>query len=173
MDDRKGVMVRPARPDDIRPMADLLAELFTLERDFSVDPTVQRRGLRLLLEDHPRCCVLVAETAGRVVGMVMVQVLISTAEGGRVGLLEDLLVGDGWRGRGVGSSLLRAAEEWARERGLLRLQLLADRENHAGLGFYRARRWQVTELVCLRREGWELPDRAVGLATPAPPQIRT
>lgn len=52
--------------------------------------------------------------------------------------------------------MLRAAEAWARERGLLRLQLLADRGNQAGLEFYRARHWHMTALVCLRREGWEL-----------------
>ncbi|HSH70080.1 MAG TPA: GNAT family N-acetyltransferase [Deferrisomatales bacterium] len=157
MPDRQTFTVRPARPGDIEAMAGLLTELFAIETDFSANHSAQRRGLQLLLGDTERCCVLVAGTAAHVVGMVTVQVLISTAEGGPVGLLEDLVVGDGWRGCGVGSSLLRAAEAWAREHGLLRLQLLADWGNRDGLGFYRARRWQMTELVGLRREGWALP----------------
>ena len=155
MCDREAATVRPARPDDIETMTELLAELFTIEADFAVDPTVQRRGLQLLLKNPDQACVLVAETVGKIVGMVTVQLLTSTAEGGRVGLLEDLVVHGGWRGRGVGTSLLREVETWAHKRGLLRLQLLADKENLPGLEFYRARHWAPTQLVCLRRKGQE------------------
>ncbi len=75
-------------------MSGLLAELFSIEADFTVDPAVQRRGLQLLVGRRP---LLRAGGRGRgpVIGMVTLQVLISTAEGGPVGLLEDLVVGDG------------------------------------------------------------------------------
>jgi GNAT superfamily N-acetyltransferase len=145
------IAVRAAQPADLEPMTELLGELFNLEADFTAEPAAQRRGLRLLMDDPNGSCVLVADVAGQVIGMVTVQVLVSTAEGGRVGLLEDLVVRDGWRRQGAGTALLDAAEHWAREHGLLRLQLLADRDNLTGLEFYGARDWYVTQLVCVRR----------------------
>jgi GNAT superfamily N-acetyltransferase len=154
MNDPGSITVRPADTEDVEPMVGLLEQLFAIEADFTADPALQRRGLHRLLNKGEDACVLVAASTGQVVGMVTVQVLASTAEGGEVGLLEDLVVGDGWRGRGVGSALLAAAEAWSRCRGLARLQLLADRANGPGLEFYTARRWGETRLVCLRRRQW-------------------
>ncbi|RMG93795.1 MAG: GNAT family N-acetyltransferase [Candidatus Dadabacteria bacterium] len=149
------VSIRAANATDVPELCRLLGQLFRLEADFSPDPSRQAKGLeRLLAADPSRAAVFVAEAGGRVVGMVSLQVLVSTAEGGEVGLLEDLIVDESLRGRGIGTALLAAAEGWARSRGLLRLQLLADRENGPALGFYRARRWGPTQLVALRRAHW-------------------
>ncbi|NOY45484.1 GNAT family N-acetyltransferase [Deferrisoma camini] len=156
----EAVTVRPARPDDVPALCRLLEQLFRLEADFASDPARQARGLAWLLAADPRRAqVFVAEAAGRPVGMVSVQVLISTAEGGEVGLLEDLVVDEGFRGRGIGATLLEAAEAWAHGRGLLRLQLLADRDNAPALRFYRHRRWHPTRLLALRRAGWAVRRR--------------
>ncbi|MBU1138068.1 MAG: GNAT family N-acetyltransferase, partial [Proteobacteria bacterium] len=64
-------------------------------------------------------------------------------------LVEDVVVEEEWRGRGVGTALLKALEDWAGERDILRFQLLADRSNKAGLRFYHNQTWQDTKLVCL------------------------
>lgn len=148
--DAKTVTIRPAEGADVEEMVDLLGRLFAIEADFAADAAKQRAGLRLLL-DRPDAFLAVAEADGRAVGMCSVQILVSTAEGGRVGLLEDLVVREEVRGRGIGTGLLQAAEGWARDRGLLRLQLLADRTNAPALGFYGARKWGSTRLVALRR----------------------
>ena len=42
-----------------------------------------------------------------------------------------------WRGRGVGSALLAAAIEWAREQGLHKLSLGVFAHNAAGIALYR------------------------------------
>lgn len=144
------VTVRSARPEDVEELAHLLGQLFAIEADFGIDPEKQRAGLRLLLE-RSDAFVAVAEDGGRVVGMGSVQTFISTAEGGAVGLVEDLVVHGARRGRGIGLRLLRALEAWAEHRGLRRLQLLADRENGPALAFYRRRGWEGTRLVALRR----------------------
>jgi hypothetical protein len=73
--------LRSATTSDISLLAQLLAELFSLEQDFSVDVQAQQRGLALLLE-QPGATVAVAESAGQIVGMATMQQLISTAEGG-------------------------------------------------------------------------------------------
>jgi GNAT superfamily N-acetyltransferase len=131
----------------------LLGQLFSLEADFRPDPVRQRRGLSLMLDDRLRRVVLVAEVAGRVVGMVTGQLVVSTSEGAASVWVEDMVVDEGARRAGVGRRLLRAVEEWGAGRGATRLQLLADRENTPALRFYEARGWSGTRLVCLRRGG--------------------
>jgi len=57
----------------------------------------------------------------RVAGMVSVLFTVSTALGGRVALLEDLVVAPEARGQGSGSALLQAAIAFAKESGALRV----------------------------------------------------
>lgn len=142
--------ILPAQPRHIPQLVELLHGLFALESDFAFDAVKAERGLRLLLECGD-ALVLAAEAEGRVVGMCTVQTLISTAEGGAVGQVEDVVVADGWRGQGVGRRLLAQAERWASGRGLTRLQLLADRNNGPALDFYGRVGWADTQLVCRRR----------------------
>ena len=143
------VKIRPARAADLDSLIALLEVLFTIETDFVFDKARQRRGLRLLL-DNPRACILVAEAEGTAIGMATGQLTISTAEGSPALLIEDLVVNGPWRDRGIGRKLLVELGEWAAAHGARRLQLLADRNNSAGLGFYRKLGWQTTELICLR-----------------------
>jgi GNAT superfamily N-acetyltransferase len=75
---------------------------------------------------------------------------VSTAEGGRVGLVEDVVVDSSYRCRGVGTMLLARLIDWARGNKFIRLQLLADRTNHVAVDFYRSRGWSATSLNCMR-----------------------
>jgi GNAT superfamily N-acetyltransferase len=67
--------------------------------------------------------------------------------------VEDLVVAEEERGRGIGRRLLDAIEAWARAEGAARLQLLADRENAPALAFYARLGWRSTRLIGLRRGG--------------------
>ena len=144
------IEVRPAVPGDIAVLTTLLELLFAVEEDFHFDEARQRKGLELMIGNHA-CCILVAEAAGEVIGMCSGQVTASTAEGGSSLLVEDVVVKSNWQGRGVGSRLLRTLSNWAMERGIARLQLLADRNNEKALGFYQKLGWQVTSLIALRK----------------------
>ncbi|MFH1019285.1 MAG: GNAT family N-acetyltransferase [Pseudomonadota bacterium] len=143
-------VIRPARPDDLEALVDLLRILFGIEADFDFDAARQRQGLVMLLV-HEAAVLLVAEAEGQVIGMCSGQLTISTAEGGFALLVEDVVVAEPWQGRGVGRELLAALEQWAASRKVSRLQLLADRNNTAALEFYRKLGWQPTELICQRR----------------------
>lgn len=144
------VIVRPARAADLDSLVELLRVLFSIEQDFVFDASRQRRGLAMML-DNPLGCLLVAEVAeGRVVGMCSGQLLVSTAEGEHSLLVEDVVVDEQWRGRGVGRLLMRAMGQWGGDNGVSRLQLLADRNNGPALAFYRRLGWMGTELICLR-----------------------
>lgn len=148
---------RPARHSDIPELCRLLEELFTLESDFQPDHDKQRHALQLLIDSYktnpeqPRCMVWVAEFEGQAIGMCSVQVLISTAEGAEVGLVEDVIIDATYRGQGIGQGLLYSIETWARERGLARLQLLAAMNNNQAIAFYEKNGWCRTQMFALRK----------------------
>ena len=146
------IVIRPASTDDIPRMCELLAELFSLESDFTPDKEKQTRGLGMLVSNLSGMShILVAVREGTVIAMATIQTLISTAEGGRVGLVEDVIVDKEFRGQGVGTWLLEGITSWSREQGLRRLQLLADAANMPALDFYKNRRWNTTRLISLRK----------------------
>ena len=149
------IRVRRATNSDIEPMAALLADLFTTEADFTPDADKQLKGLTMMLTHPEERAVMVAEApaqgGGEVVGMVTGQILISTAQGGLVTLVEDLVIAPRYRGTGVGSRLLREIETWARELGSIRLQLLADKDNGPAKRFYENAGWRLTNLICLHK----------------------
>lgn len=143
--------IRTATPNDIEAMIVLLDILFSIETDFVFSPARARRGLELLLSRQDSARVVVADTGDRVVAMCTLQLLVSTAEGGIVGLIEDVVVDQDWRGKGTGRRLLQALEQWALAQGASRLQLLADDHNQPAQSFYAAMGWTPTQLRVLRR----------------------
>lgn len=153
------VKIRDALPEDLDALVALLEELFSIEADFAADEKRQRRGLSLMLDGCGKHrCVKVAQVDGRVVGMCTAQILISTAQGGMVALVEDMVVNSQCRGMGIGRQLMAAIETWAHKHGITRLQLLADRTNFSALDFYDKMGWRPTQLICLRRQ-WNQKER--------------
>ena len=143
--------IRPASREDVRAMTRLLQELFAVETEFEFDEEKQRCGLEMLL-DSPTAGIWVADRRGRVVGMVAVQLVVSTAEGALSGWLEDLVVSSAYRRRGLGKALLKSAVNWAQDQGASRIQLLADSRNVPALIFYRRQEWLQTNMIALRRK---------------------
>ncbi len=153
----KMIKIRPAVTSDIPQLVLLLEALFSIEADFLIDYDKQATGLELLINSSEDC-VWVAEVGGidQVVGMCSIQTMISTAEGGLVGVVEDLIVSVEYRQQGIATKLLSEAIRWAKEHGLKRLQLLADKNNVDALAFYHTQNWQKTQLIGLRYVGAEL-----------------
>lgn len=136
---------------DLEAMADLLAELFTLESDFVPARENQLAGLRLILNDRSIGRLFVLRVDGRVAGMANALLTVSTAEGRRVVLLEDVIVGADWRGLGFGRMLVDHVVAWARAEGLARVTLLADRDNAAALAFYQRLGFAFSAMRVLRK----------------------
>lgn len=148
--------IRPAQRNDLDALVSLLQALFAIEEDFTPDPDRQRQGLKCFLEGCGKHrSILVAEIEDRVIAMATIQILVSTAEGGPVGVVEDVVVQEDCRGMGIGRRLMTALTTWSNERGLLRLQLLSDRTNFSALDFYNKLGWLPTRLMCLRKK-WPL-----------------
>ena len=121
------VVIEPATEADLDELSELLGELFSEEKDFRPNKQKQLRGLRLIFEQPNRGRVFVLRRDNAIVGMINLLFTISTAEGGFVMILEDLVVHDEYRGHGYGSKLLQHAIDFAKEKNFLRVTLLTDR----------------------------------------------
>ena len=99
-------MVREAAEGDLPDLVALLAALFSIEADFDFDAAKQLSGLQQLLA-CASASVQVAVAApppeggsGRMLGMATCQTVISTAEGGPAGVVEDVVVAQDAQGQG-------------------------------------------------------------------------
>lgn len=144
------IKIRPATTSDLGSMTSLLGELFSIEKDFTANVRKQRLGLATLMASED-ATMLVAVLKREIIGMCTLQPLISTAEGGTVGMVEDLVVAASYRGKGIGAMLLDAIEIIAREQGMTRLQLLTDKDNEGALRFYDNHQWQRLNLIPMRK----------------------
>lgn len=129
------MIIRHAVYNDISQMVCLLSELFTIEDDFAIDAEKQSRGLERLI-DTPSAIILVVEEGSDLIGMATLQTLISTAMGEYVGLIEDVIITQKFRGRGIGKILLEALIAQSDKAGLMRLAIGVDRRNHNAIAFY-------------------------------------
>ena len=124
MADKEIVVVRQAELEDVPHIVGLLEVLFTIEADFCIDNEKQTRGVQLLLADKAACALVAvlqdkvrlsymqlgslpkllvsscSKLCQQVVGLITIQSLISTAEGGYVGLIEDVIVDGQYRKKG-------------------------------------------------------------------------
>lgn len=150
MEEADTIVIREAEYRDIDDMADLLYDLFSIEKDFTVDPRKQEAGLKILLDDDGRRQMLVAVEGDDVVGMVTAQKLVSTSEGSMVALIEDLVVKKEYRRKGIATQLIDEILQWCEREGLIRVQLLTDKNNTIALKFYEKQEFIRTNLICLR-----------------------
>lgn len=140
-----------ANISDIPALFSLLADLFSIEKDFSADNSKQILGLELIIVNPERGVIKVARDAqGKAIGMVSAQLVISTAQGTASAWIEDMVIYKDNRGTGLGKNLLNATLKWAVEKGATRAQLLVDTENQPALDYYQHLGWETTQLQARR-----------------------
>jgi GNAT superfamily N-acetyltransferase len=140
------VIIRRARQEDAAAIAAIIQAVGWFEPFGQVTREDARRIVeeRLVRCLHDEChTVLVAERArAGVVGYLSVHWYPHLARGDD-GYISELFLHPDERGRGIGGRLLRAIEQYARERHCVRLLLLnrRDRESYRR-GFYRKHGWE-------------------------------
>jgi GNAT superfamily N-acetyltransferase len=147
----ENIIYELANESDVDSLVSLLADLFTIEKDFNPDLSKQKKGLELLVKNHTTATIQVAKnTSGEVIGMVTAQLVISTAQGAASAWIEDMVVDAKYRGLGIGKKLLQNTLDWAKQKGATRAQLLVDIENTEALGYYEHLKWEPTQLQARR-----------------------
>jgi GNAT superfamily N-acetyltransferase len=135
------ISVRPASQADVPALLNLYAELHPAD----LPPSTQTAfDVWRAIEAQSGRTVLVAESAGTVVGTVDCAVLPNLTRGGRpFTLIENVVVTAGYRRSGVGSALLEAAVSLTRQAGCYKVQLLSRAERHAAHAFYESLGFQA------------------------------
>jgi GNAT superfamily N-acetyltransferase len=144
------ISFEPAQPSDLPALSALLTLLFSQEHEFTPDTAAQQRGLAVILEQPDTGRILMARHQGEVIAMVSLLFTISTALGGRVALLEDMVVNPTYRGQGIGSKLLTYAVEFARIHQILRITLLTDHDNNTAQQIYQQQGFQQSGMQAWR-----------------------
>ena len=139
-----------AGPKDLPRLVELLGLLFESEAEFSADANKQRTALQAILADPAKGKIFVAREDREVLAMASLLYTISTAEGGKAALFEDLVVAPDQRKRGIGAALLKHVVEQARAEGVLRISLLTAMQNERAQAMYRRVGFVVSPMKPMR-----------------------
>jgi GNAT superfamily N-acetyltransferase len=153
----KKLEVRPATPEDMEEVLELIRELAIFEREPDAVELTREDLVRDGFDQMPRFNCFVAVADGRVQGMALCYPRYSTWKG-LVIHLEDLIVTESARGRGFGSALLTAVIRHAREEGARRVSWEVLDWNAPAIEFYEGRGARVLrdwDVVQLDAEGIE------------------
>lgn len=133
-------VVRDAASSDLGALLPLVRSFYAL---FGYPYSEERKGAALarLLADAALGRVLLVESGGTAVGYVVLAWSFSLEFDGRTAFVDELFVAESARGQGLGSLVLRRAEELCRDAGANALHLETEEENegadrlYARLGF--------------------------------------
>jgi GNAT superfamily N-acetyltransferase len=142
--------IEAATLEDMPRLVELLMALFAEEEDFTPDPRKQEHGLRLILEQPNRGRIFVLRTDHAIIAMINLLFTISTAEGGPVVVMEDLIVHPQHRRVGYGSRLLQHAIQFSREKGFRRITLLTDRLSAESQSFFNKHGFTFSSMIPMR-----------------------
>lgn len=143
--------VEMATLDDLPALTELVMDLFAMSSgDFRPDKEIQERGLRLILEQPSRGRIAVVRNDDQIFGMVNMLFTISTARGGFVILMEDVVIHPHHRGQGYGSMLLDHVKEFAKQKEFLRVTLLTDKISAESQEFFRKQGFEYSNMIPMR-----------------------
>jgi len=143
--------IRIADINDIPQLCTLLHILFSQELEFSPNKKLQSEGLSEIINRPEVGDIVIATEGSRIIGMVNILYTISTALGGVVAILEDMLVSPNERGKGIGSKMLTYSLELAISKGCQRITLLTDDDNETAHRFYEKHGFNRSSMTVYRK----------------------
>jgi GNAT superfamily N-acetyltransferase len=131
------VRVRPGTPNDVPDLLRLIQELALYERAPDEVIVTEETLLADGFGEHPRFHLFVAELDHKVVGMALYYFAYSTWKGKYL-YLEDLVVQENFRGKGIGKLLFEAVVEVAKTEKVKRMGWQVLNWNDPAINFYQA-----------------------------------
>ena len=141
------VVIRPARSGDIGPITTLFVELKRHHARLAPDsprykiPDVGWATVAAQAVEDDRYEVFVASAGSRIVGLVKLS--YASKPWGTSCEVDTLVVTEQWRGRGIGSALMTAADDAARRAGAAGMRVAVLHSNDPAIGVYRALGYEV------------------------------
>jgi RimJ/RimL family protein N-acetyltransferase len=134
------VIVRPATEDDLETAVDVLVAVAAEGRWIAAEPPVDRaerleRWRRIFMEEHGGT-MFVADVDDTVVGFAAVKGVAGPCGTGVMDL-GGMAIASDHRGKGIGSALVQACIDWARESGAHKIALQVWPHNEAARSLYR------------------------------------
>ena len=128
-----GVTIEAGNSDDVDAVTELWVRLAAGQREHGSHllPGENRTAIRESVARHAVGDTLLVARAGKIVGFAMVAVETGTFEQDcNRGVVENLYVVPGWRGEGVGTALVEAAETRLADRGtdVISIEVMAANE---------------------------------------------
>lgn len=142
--------IEPAIIEDLPRLVDLTMALFEIEEDFAPNRRNQEKGLQSILEQPNRGRIFVVRTDYEIIGMVNVLFTISTAMGGFVILMEDVIVHPDFRRQGYGTQLVNYVVDFAIRKDFKRITLLTDRISEESQNFFVNLGFQHSHMIPMR-----------------------
>lgn len=135
-DNKPNILIREAIAADCPRLLELIKELAVYEKapdEVTIDPKhFEESGFGT----QPVWWALVAEMEGTVVGFALYYIRFSTWKGQRM-YLEDLIVTEEWRGKGIGKQLLDQLIVVAQEKGFSGMSWQVLDWNEPAINFYK------------------------------------
>ena len=144
-------MIKKATLDDIDVLNKLLKSLFTQEHEFKENKKLQTKALKKIIKSKKLGDIFVLQKKGKVVAMLNILYSYSTALGGRVALLEDMVVDKKHRQKGYGSKLLNSVLKKLEKNNIRRVTLLSDHDNAQAHKFYKKFGFKKSKMIILRK----------------------
>lgn len=150
MTDNAPVQVRVAVPEDAREMMSLIRELALYEKDPEAVTVSMDHFVESGFGPNPVWWALVAvipasaERAEEVVGFALYYIRYSTWKGQRM-YLEDIIVKEAWRGKGIGGALMDALIVTARQKQFSGMMWQVLDWNEPAIRFYKKYQAQFHE----------------------------
>ena len=146
----RGLKITPATIEDLPDLVELVANLLDEQAAFTSNRRKHERGIRLILENPSRGRIIALRNEDHVIGMANLLFTISTAQGGFVILLEDVIMHPDYRDQGLGSHLVDYVIDFAKQKDFKRINLLADTLSERSHNFFARLGFEHCELSPMR-----------------------
>ena len=146
------LIIRNATKSDVPAILDLIQELATFERDPNAVAVTEAELIRDGFGETPVFECFVATIESKVVGMALYYPCYSTWKG-KSWHLEDLIVMEPHRGKGIGFALLKKFISFAYKTGVRRIQWVVLDWNTPAINFYEKQGattlsdWNITQMT--------------------------
>lgn len=129
------LLLQPATPDDL-PQLLALSEAYCAHDGVPFDREGVEAALVALLDNPGLGLAWLIIAQGELAGYLVVTFGFSLEYGGRYASIDEFFLGELYRGRGIGSTVIAALKAFANREQLAAIELEATRDNDAARTFY-------------------------------------